>query len=250
MNSVLEEILATQMVVAEDGSRVKIHSGISRSEGELLQSLIKKYDPTITLEVGLAYGISALFICDALKVRPETRHIVIDPNQNQSGAGGAWNGIGFGNLKRAGFAGFVNLIEEPSYRALPQLERAGQTIDFAFIDGWHTFDFTLVDFFYIDRMLKVGGIVVFDDATWPAVRKVCRFVRTNLAYAVVGRDGIDGAEQSMKRTAGQILNRRPFKSLLREDVLNSDRKLGLSGSCIAFKKQGHDTRRWDHFENF
>jgi hypothetical protein len=99
-------------------------------------------------------------------------------------------------------------------------------------------------------MLKVGGIVVFDDATWPAVRKVCRFVRTNLAYAVIGTDGVDGTEQAMKSAVGRILNLRPFKSLLREDVLNSDRKLGLGGSCIAFKKQAHDTRRWDHFENF
>ena len=80
------------------------------------------------------------------------------------------------NLRRSGYDHIVRLMEEPSYRALPALERSRQRIDFAFIDGWHTFDFTLLDFFFIDRILKVGGVVAFDDADWPAVRKVCRFV--------------------------------------------------------------------------
>jgi len=70
---------------------------------------------------------------------------------------------------------------------LPELERSGQRVDFAFIDGWHTFDFTLVDFFFIDRMLKVGSVVAFDDANWLAIRKVCRFVKMNLAYSVLVR---------------------------------------------------------------
>jgi hypothetical protein len=65
-------------------------------------------------------------------------------------------------------------------RALAEIERSGQRVDFAFIDGWHTFDFALVDFFFIDRISSVGGVVVFDDANWPAIRKVCRFVKTNL----------------------------------------------------------------------
>jgi len=46
-------------------------------------------------------------------------------------------------------------------------EAQGERIDFAFIDGAHTFDHVLVDFFYIDRMLNVGGIVAFDDVGFP-----------------------------------------------------------------------------------
>ena len=54
-------------------------------------------------------------------------------------------------------------------------EAQGERIDFAFIDGAHTFDHALVDFFYIDRMLNVGGIVAFDDLGFPCIEKVCRF---------------------------------------------------------------------------
>lgn len=36
-------------------------------------------------------------------------------------------------------------------------------IDFAFIDGWHNFEFALRDFFNTERFAKPGAIVVFDD---------------------------------------------------------------------------------------
>src|SRR6516225_9944568 len=82
MNSVLSEILNTGTTKTADGtSTIKLHSSISTSEGQLLQRLVRQLNPTVSLEVGLAYGVSALFICDALNVRNGTQHIVIDPNQ-------------------------------------------------------------------------------------------------------------------------------------------------------------------------
>jgi len=41
----------------------------------------------------------------------------------------------------------------------------GVKIDFAFVDGWHTFDYTLIDFFYIDKILRSGGLVSFHSMT-------------------------------------------------------------------------------------
>jgi hypothetical protein len=203
-------------------------------------------DPTVTLEVGLAHGISALFICDALNVRNGTQHIVIDPNQHRD----SWDGTGIANLRRAGYGDIVRLIEAPSYRALAELEGSGQRIDFAFIDGWHTFDFALVDFFFIDRMLNVGGVVAFDDADWPAIRKVCRFVKTCPAYSVLGVDGSD-PERSLKRCISErLLRHGPFRKLLRSEVITPDGSIGLVGRCIAFQKKADDSRRFDHFVDF
>ena len=44
--------------------------------------------------------------------------------------GESWGGIGIENLRRAGYGDIVRLIEAPSYRALSELERSGQRIDF------------------------------------------------------------------------------------------------------------------------
>jgi len=253
MNWVLEEISKSRQVRRVDGGAcIPLHSSIPDEEGLFLQDLVRNVDPKVSLEVGLAYGISALYICDALRVREGTRYITVDPNQH----GGTWDGIGIANLRRAGFGDIVQLIEKPSHLALPELEMAGQEVDFAFIDGWHTFDFTLVDFFYIDRMLRVGGIVAFDDVGWPSVRKVCRFIATNRAYSVVGTNG---AESWKRRTIARLLRTRAVKRLLRTrplamccspEILHPDWELGIRGRCVAFRKEKHDDRRWDHFSEF
>lgn len=251
MNSVLSEILETGTTkIASGTSTIKVHSSISSSEGEFLQKLVRQLDPTTSLEVGLAYGVSALFICDALNVRKETRHIVIDPNQHGGAWGDSWDGIGIANLRKAGYGDIVRLIEAPSYRALAELERSGHRLDFALIDGWHTFDFCLVDLFFIDRMLNVGGVVAFDDANWPAIRKVCRFVKTNLAYSVLGGHGSNPEPSLDRRLFEPLLARSEFRSLLRPEVVTPDSNIGLRGRCIAFRKEADDSRRWDHFVDF
>jgi hypothetical protein len=65
----------------------------------------------------------------------------------------------------------IELHEAPSFQVLPKLQADGLRIDFAFIDGCHTFDYAMVDFFYIDKMLRVGGVVVFDDEYYPGYSK-------------------------------------------------------------------------------
>jgi predicted O-methyltransferase YrrM len=248
VNSVLSEILKTGETKTSSGGTVKIRDEIPPSVGEFIQRVVRDLDPTITLEVGLAFGISALYICDALNIRNGTQHITIDAYQQYWEAG-----TGIANLRRAGYGDIVRLIEEQSYRALSELERSGLHVDFAFIDGWHLFDFGLVDFFFIDRMLNVGGVVAFDDANWPAIRKVCRFVKTNLAYSVVGTDGSD----SLKRRLFQHLWRpipypilRLFHRILRPEVFELDERLGLRGRCIAFRKDADDSRPGNYWVDF
>jgi predicted O-methyltransferase YrrM len=251
MNSVLAEIIETGTVRgAAGGGPVTLHSAVSVSEGHFLQKIVRELDPTVCVEVGLAFGVSALFICDSLTVRPETKYFVIDPAQHTSMGGTAWDGIGLANLVRAGYGNFVNLIEEPSYRALSKLEQLGQRIDFAFIDGWHTFDFAFVDFFFIDRMLKVGGVVAFDDADWSAVRRVCRFVKNNLSYSLIGADGNDPEPSVKRRAAEALLRNSPVRRLLRPEVLSRDSDTGLTGGCVAFRKESEDSRGWDHYVDF
>ena len=79
----------------------------------------------------------------------------------------------------------IEFHDAPSYLALPSLVSQGVKVDFAFIDGWHTFDFASMDFFLCDLLLSPGGVVVIDDTNFPSVWKLCRFITTNRAYSVV-----------------------------------------------------------------
>ena len=62
--------------------------------GIALPQHVVELNPIISLEVELAYRVSAVFICDALNARKETRHIAIDPNMAERGGligtGSAW----------------------------------------------------------------------------------------------------------------------------------------------------------------
>ena len=40
----------------------------------------------------------------------------------------------------------------------------------------------MLDFFYVDHMLEVGGVVGFNDCGWPSVFKVLGFLRTHKKY--------------------------------------------------------------------
>ena len=263
MHPVLDEIFHTKQIIRPDGSTVPFDVSISIDEGAALQRIIREVKPAVTLEIGLARGISAVFICEALRDVGGTRHIVIDP-----GPVTGWNDVGLHTIERAGYSSMIEFHNEPSHQVLPRLERQGERVGVALIDGWHTFDYVLVDFFYVDRILNVGGVVMFDDAwSYPAIRKVTRYVATHRRYKVVADQSAPSHPASWRR---RILSRLsgvfrtpPLRSLsrhvVRADVLQPDSALQLAAQDhIAFRKLGDDllgdgregTRGWDQHLEF
>ena len=102
-------------------------------------------------------------------------------------------------------------------------------------DGVHA---RLVDFFFVDQLLNVGGVVVLDDASWPSIRNVARFIASNRSYKVVGNVGSDEDPRSrLSRDASA-------------ETVEADRRLDLTGQCIAFEKTAEDNRQCDHFVEF
>ena len=178
MIDLLDEILRTRRVVTASGDAVKVHSSIGRESGLFLQKIVADIQARETLEVGLAYGLSALFVCDALRRNGGRRHVAIDPFQSSE-----WLGIGIENVRRAGFDDLLEFHERPSYQVLPELQQHGRTIDFALIDGFTTFDYKLVDAFLVDKVLSVGGVMVIRTGNMIPARKVCAFIESNWSYS-------------------------------------------------------------------
>jgi predicted O-methyltransferase YrrM len=245
----IDEIYQVCSVVGRSGNVHRLHSAIDREEGEFLFNLIRG-DLSIvkTLEVGCAYGLSSLFICSALQGRNGAAHTIIDPYQN-----GYWDGVGIRNLEDAGLR-FFNLIECKSEFALPKLlEQKEAQFDFVFIDGWHTFDHTLLDCFYATRLLRVGGHLAIDDVSFPSVRRAVDFLRTYPCYEFSG-----SVSTRIQRSRKEILTQR-LMSLLHCKTWARFLSRGLyrkifedeETSMVALKKATQDTRNWDwHDEDF
>jgi predicted O-methyltransferase YrrM len=184
MNEILQEIYRTGAVQDETGHSHKLHSGLSPRHAETLYRLVREHKPTLVVEVGMAYGLSTLAILQALHDNRHGRLISLDPYQRTD-----WHGVGLHNVRRAGLIEYHELIEEPSYLALPALLRNKKVVDFAYVDGWHTFDYVLVDFFYLDKLLRPDGVIGFNDCGLAAVDRVLAFIRTHRRYEEI-RKGV------------------------------------------------------------
>jgi len=173
----LNEIFEKRRVLDANGEEHRLHSNISIAHSNALYETVIKYQATQVIEIGMAYGISTLAILAAIEKNGGGRLISIDPYQSTD-----YKGIGLLNVQKAGLAQYHTLIEKPDYLALPELVEQKTQLDAAYIDGWHTFDYTLLDFFFVDKLLKADGFVAFNDASLPAVKKVLRFVKTHRKY--------------------------------------------------------------------
>jgi hypothetical protein len=85
MLPIAERILRERKVVSETGQEFLLDADTPLSQCEFLQEIIADIDAIVAVEVGLAFGVSALFIGEALMGRPGRRHIIIDPFQSNYG---------------------------------------------------------------------------------------------------------------------------------------------------------------------
>ena len=179
IDDIVDAIYARGGVDDNDGNVVHLrpHS-LERAQGEALRDLAIAEGAERTIEVGLALGMSALFLCQAVLPRGG-RHVAIDPFQRES-----WNGAGLRTLREAGVENLVEVIEEESQLALPRLVSEGREFDLAFVDGDHRFEGVFLDLYFMTRLVRPGGLVVVDDMWMPAVRTAVAYVERNLAVTL------------------------------------------------------------------
>ena len=177
----LREIYDTGEVVLGDGTRRAAHAQVARANAEGLYRAVLGERPTRVLEVGMAYGISSLAILAALQeAGGEGRLLSIDPHQRQ-----IWRDGGRKTVERSGLGHRHELIEDFDYLVLPRLIEQQCRFDLAYIDGHHSFDYVMLDFFFVDLALEVGGVVGFNDCGWKSVFRVIRFIETHKKYAEI-----------------------------------------------------------------
>jgi len=214
--------------------------GVTPNTAKVLYDFVRAVKPARTLEVGMAYGISTLCICQAHQDNGAGAgcHIVIDPYQEES-----FKGAGLANLERASLKDMLRFYQARSDEVLPELSARGERIDFAFIDGNHHFDYALVDFFFIDKILNVGGHVAFDDLWMRSVRSVVSFVLKNTSYKLVRASSAHSPAVGRRLL---ILGHR-----IRQNPLGRDWTLKFVPQNVAvLKKVGEERLKWGQHRAF
>jgi predicted O-methyltransferase YrrM len=245
MSRFARELVASHKVKDASGKEYDLNSETSLAQCEFLVELIRRIDARVCLEIGLAFGVSSLFICDALRGKPGSKLISIDPFQISG-----YLGIGLQHLESAGCRDQVEFHERFSHQVLPELLAAGVKLDFAYVDSTKLFDVLLVDVYYLSRMLRVGGILVLDDCVYPSVGKLARFISKWPHFRVVGAHG-EIPLGWPRRAAAALAKRVPRgERLFAESVVNLGSSLGINGRCVAFEKLGEDERSWQWHAEF
>lgn len=149
-------------------------------DADVLRDLLIAERPTSVVEIGLAYGSSALAIAEALiaTAADQQQHLIIDAYQHS-----AFGGVGWDHLMTAGLEDTCQLIEEPSQHALPRLAAAGTVVDAAFVDGSHHFHNVFVDLYYLAQLVRPEGLIVLDDCDYPSVRTAAAYYELNLDWS-------------------------------------------------------------------
>ena len=178
--ALMDEMRATKRFYAEDGTELPFAPSVSAEECLGLYNLVRAIRPRQILEIGMEYAHSTLHLLQGVKDNGEGIVVSIDPYQRQYAKGG-----GLRNIERANLKERHHWIEACSEHALPQLQQSGFQCEIAFIDGNHLFDQTMVEIFFVDKMLPVGGIMVLHDFWMSSIKSCSSFLETNRMYAVV-----------------------------------------------------------------
>jgi len=131
------------------------------------------------LEIGCYEGMSTVWLCENILIDKKTKYIydVIDSFKGSLEETGMQdtqsklnkdknfiennfkhNILSFKHIKFNIFKGF-------SHQILPTLKEI-EKYDFIYIDASHRADDTFVDGYYAHRLLKKGGMLIFDDYGW------------------------------------------------------------------------------------
>ena len=217
-------------------STTKLHSNVNPREGDLLSTIIKDHQHSNVLEIGMAYGVSSMYMLIALQDNkhqhnlPSVSLTSIDPNQSTQ-----WKNIGVDNVAAIKMTHHHTLIEEVSEIALPMLWKASREnkshqtpstqyqYDLIFIDGFHTFDNTLMDVYFAVRLVKMFGFIIIDDIQHPGVKHVSEYINTNYKH---------------------------LKRINYADPVFSTNKHYTSKTMGIYQKISKDTRTWDFHKAF
>ena len=234
--AVLNRLIVDGSTFDTSGAERHATGTIDPAEAELMKRLIIENGFTTCLETGVAYGASTVAICSALSVLENrggaVKHYGVDPSQIE-----VFGGAAIAALTECGLDHIFELCEGPSHLMLPRLLDRNVAVDFVFIDGMHTFDYTLLDLFFSDKLLRKGGVLCLHDMHLPSKRKAANYLMRYRKYVRV-----PGVKKSLRSRIGAAL-----KEALKLRLVSAWAHISTSEAMLVVKKVENTEPRWDFY---
>lgn len=128
-------------------------------KGRILTAVIRYTRSSYCLELGTAYGMSALFMLEALKARGEDTHLTtVEGSQLQHLTASQMLKTRYGNQVSCEY-GWTGQV-------LPQIIKSIPPVNFLFHDAGHSRKDYVSDFHTLLPVLVPGAVVLIDDINW------------------------------------------------------------------------------------
>lgn len=228
---------------------------ITEERARELYEFILREKPKHCLELGFAHGAGSVYIAAALDEIGQGGRLVSVDNRSAMQRKPSMREM----LARSDLGAYVEPIhEERSYTwwLMRQLQAGtGPAFDFCYLDGAHTWDVDGFAFLLLDRLMKPGGWVIFDDLDWslaedpdvkpgdlPEEERLARQVRMiwdllvvpHPNYGLLREDGMWGYARKLRE--GEAAGDRRVEVLNQPIVLQVQRvaaKLGRAARSIS-----------------
>ena len=161
-------------------------SSLRKEESYALYSIIKKYKPVKTLEVGLSLGGSAVaIIAGKVESNISEKHIALDPYQKSYG-----NNAGLVALRGLGMEDRVDHVSAFSEQYLNKMHIENNNFDFIFIDGHHSIGQAVTDAFLADKILNNNGIIGVHDSLLFSTAASIRYLVIEKKYKIITNNNV------------------------------------------------------------
>ena len=158
-----------------------LHFSVSSSfgkKGRLLFNIVRLLRSQDCLELGTAYGLSALFITGGLRAAGAGGHLTtLEAEEPQYSLAST--------MLKTKYADSVTCIHGSTQDQLAHVVKTFSGLDFVFHDAGHTREDYITDFSAFVERLRRGAVVLFDDINWDDRRFVSTPPRTHEGWLEV-----------------------------------------------------------------
>jgi predicted O-methyltransferase YrrM len=138
---------------------------MSLTKAETITSFIREHELYDVLELGFRFGVSTTYLAGALQDAGRGHITAVDLEIARDGEENIER-----FLDKAGLRDLVTVHYEPTsytWRLMKMLEEdPTPRFDFCYLDGAHDWFVDGFAFFLVDRLLRPGGWIIFDDLDW------------------------------------------------------------------------------------